>query len=336
MNEPLPKSILSTPKSSSDPIFTQLEKYEPFRFKRRGLWNIISVLIIIVFFALVEYLKQFWPKNIENPGHFYFIVVLIYHESLFILCNAVMYVIYKTRVFEKYKTFKEKWPWDEDYNKWRELLKETGIMLFINQGIILPLVMLPQYLKNECPNNLSYEELPELSTIIFHIIVFLFIEDFSFYWLHRMLHHKSLYKLIHKTHHRYRLVVGICSEYCHPLEYFLANILPTTAGPLILGQRSHLITYFAWACIRIAETTDGHSGYEFPWSPFRLLAFSAGQEYHNFHHLTFDGNYGSFLTVWDRLFKTTNKEFLKFIDDKYAKGEEVSADFVVTEKEKYS
>ena len=36
--------------------------------------------------------------------------------------------------------------------------------------------------------------------------------------------------------------------------------------------------------MRTLETIDGHSGYEFSWSPYRLLPFSGSSEYHNFHH----------------------------------------------------
>mmetsp|Transcript_37364 Transcript_37364/g.38777 ORF Transcript_37364/g.38777 Transcript_37364/m.38777 type:complete len:98 (-) Transcript_37364:84-377(-) len=77
-----------------------------------------------------------------------------------------------------------------------------------------------------------------------------------------------------------------------------------------------------WLTIRLGETADGHSGYEFPWTPYRLLFFSTGQEFHNYHHLMFDGNYGSFFTIWDRLFGTTNKGFLTYINKEYEKGSE--------------
>ena len=54
-----------------------------------------------------------------------------------------------------------------------------------------------------------------------------------------------------------------------------------------------------WILLRILETTDGHSVYEFSWSPFRFLPLSASSEHHNFHHLVFKGNYSSFFTYLD-------------------------------------
>ena len=40
-----------------------------------------------------------------------------------------------------------------------------------------------------------------------------------------------------------------------------------------------------------AFVTD--SGFEFPWSPFRLLPFSASATYHDYHHSHNRGNFSS-------------------------------------------
>lgn len=56
----------------------------------------------------------------------------------------------------------------------------------------------------------------------------------------------------------------------------------------------HIATLQLWLMLRIGETIDGHCGYEFSWSPFRLLPFSNSAESHNYHHSHNVGNYGSF------------------------------------------
>jgi len=66
--------------------------------------------------------------------------------------------------------------------------------------------------------------------------------------------------------------------------------------------------------LRLLETYEGHSGYEFPWSMFRFLPFGGQSVYHDFHHSHNSGNYGSFFTYLDILFGT-NKEFQTFIRD---------------------
>lgn len=36
--------------------------------------------------------------------------------------------------------------------------------------------------------------------------------------------------------------------------------------------------------LRIHETTESHSGYEFPWSPWHLFWWQGGAAFHDFHH----------------------------------------------------
>eukprot|EP00455_Lapot_gusevi_P014815 TRINITY_DN17463_c0_g1_i1.p1 TRINITY_DN17463_c0_g1~~TRINITY_DN17463_c0_g1_i1.p1 ORF type:complete len:157 (-),score=32.90 TRINITY_DN17463_c0_g1_i1:112-582(-) len=128
---------------------------------------------------------------------------------------------------------------------------------------------------------------------------FMVVEDTIFYFAHRTLHHPAIYQYMHKWHHQYKETVGIAAEYAHPMEYLLANMIPTAIGPLLCG--AHLYTFFMWLILRIGETIDGHCGYEFPWSPYRLIPFSGSASVHDFHHSHNVGNFASFFTWWDRI-----------------------------------
>lgn len=59
----------------------------------------------------------------------------------------------------------------------------------------------------------------------------------------------------------------------HPIEFVIGSILPMLVGPALLGKRMHRACTFGWYLIRAAEGIDDHCGYEFPWSPFRILPF---------------------------------------------------------------
>mmetsp|Transcript_11278 Transcript_11278/g.1010 ORF Transcript_11278/g.1010 Transcript_11278/m.1010 type:complete len:140 (+) Transcript_11278:589-1008(+) len=134
-------------------------------------------------------------------------------------------------------------------------------------------------------------------------------EDFSFYWAHRILHtFPFLYKKVHKIHHEFVNSVSISSSYAHPIEYILGNSVPTALGFMILGNKCHFVTYLIWLGIRLFETIDGHCGYEFSWSPYRLIPLSGSSEYHNYHHSHNVGTYCSFFTFWDTIFGT-NKDY---------------------------
>ena len=109
--------------------------------------------------------------------------------------------------------------------------------------------------------------------------------------------------------------IGIASEYTHPVEYALGNLLPAAIGPILLGPKMHLVSVFAWYAVRVGESLDGHCGYEFSWSPFRLIPFSGSAEYHDFHHSSNVGNYASFFCVWDNIFNT-NKDFYEMLEER--------------------
>ena len=94
------------------------------------------------------------------------------------------------------------------------------------------------------------------------------VEDCLFHFIHKFLHWRVIYPYIHKVHHEYRSSIGLAAEHFHPIEYILAS-LPSVVGAKILGKKMHAYTFLAWSFVRIVEIVDGHSGYEFPWNPFR-------------------------------------------------------------------
>jgi sterol desaturase/sphingolipid hydroxylase (fatty acid hydroxylase superfamily) len=87
--------------------------------------------------------------------------------------------------------------------------------------------------------------------------------------------------------------------------------LPTITGYKLLAGKCHLFTAALWIIVRSIEAVDGHCGYEFSWSPFRLLPFSGGAEFHNYHHTHNVGNYGSFFTFWDD-FCGTSRDYIRY------------------------
>ena len=82
--------------------------------------------------------------------------------------------------------------------------------------------------------------------------------------------------------------------------------IPGSVGYILLGKHVHFCTYLIWVIIRILETVDGHCGYEFSWSPYRLIPFSTSASYHDFHHSHNVGNYSSFFSFWDTVYGQNN------------------------------
>jgi len=113
---------------------------------------------------------------------------------------------------------------------------------------------------------------------------------------------------VHKVHHQYTQTISIAAIHTHPLEYFLGNIIPSVLPTTILGPRCHLVTVWAFATIRIAITTCGHSGYALPWYPWDFIILKAPPEYHDFHHSD-SGNYAGTTTILDDILGTNKKYY---------------------------
>ena len=119
-------------------------------------------------------------------------------------------------------------------------------------------------------------------------------------------------------HHEHRTTVAIATNYTHPFEFVFGNVLPSIMGQLILGPHMHITTVWCWAILRTLESQEGHCGYDFPWSVFRLLPFGSDYGYHVYHHSHNIGNYSSFFTLWDTILGS-NKAYYRFLDEEREK-----------------
>ncbi|ESO83846.1 hypothetical protein LOTGIDRAFT_222286 [Lottia gigantea] len=136
-------------------------------------------------------------------------------------------------------------------------------------------------------------ELPTFHWVLLELSVFTLFEEIVFYYSHRLLHHRAIYKYIHKRHHEWTASIGLVALYAHPIEHIFSNLLPPFIGPLLMG--SHIATSWMWFCIALISTTVAHCGYHFPFLP--------SPEAHDYHHLKFNQNYGV-MGVLDRLHGT--------------------------------
>ncbi len=143
--------------------------------------------------------------------------------------------------------------------------------------------------------------LPPWWTIAGQLVVFIYLDDFLYYWMHRAMHGRWLYKRVHGWHHRIVTPWAVTGHYMHPVEYLLTGGL-ALVGPLLVG--AHVAVVWLWFAFRQWEAAEGHCGYDFPYTPTHVLPFNDGAVHHDVHHARVKGNYAGFLTHCDRLFGT--------------------------------
>lgn len=141
--------------------------------------------------------------------------------------------------------------------------------------------------------------LPPFYVTVLQVIGCVFVEEFGFYYSHRIMHHKSLYKHFHKQHHEWTAPVSVVAIYCHPVEHIVANLCPVVLGVFVFG--CHPATTWLWFFLANIFTVNEHSGYHLPFLP--------SAEAHDFHHFKFNNCYGvlgilDYLHGTDQAFKS--------------------------------
>lgn len=90
---------------------------------------------------------------------------------------------------------------------------------------------------------------------------------------------------------------------------------------VFMFYKTHIFVFFLWQIYKVFLSTEGHSGYEFPWCPFRILPFIYGPSYHDFHHSKNVGNYSASIYVFELLAGTNNAFFDRVLGEKEVKSQ---------------
>ncbi|HMV43786.1 MAG TPA: sterol desaturase family protein [Leptospiraceae bacterium] len=136
------------------------------------------------------------------------------------------------------------------------------------------------------------------------ILFMLILHDAYFYWAHRFMHLKPIYKYIHKVHHESVDTTPYTAFSFHPLEAIVEyGIIPI----FIFSFPTHFYSLLIFQILMTGFNVIGHMGYEiYPknWLQIPILNWKTTSVHHNLHHSKFNGNYGLYFTWWDKWMNT--------------------------------
>lgn len=171
-------------------------------------------------------------------------------------------------------------------------LKATPFMSF--PTALLFLLEVHGHSRLYLPSNFTWPYL--LGDIFFSTISFLLFTDSLIYWIHRGLHHRSLYKYLHKVHHRWKVPTPFASHAFHPVDGFLQS-LPYHLFPFLFPLNKYVyLVLFVFVNVWTVSIHDGDYRV-----PEMLRPFINGSAHHTDHHLVYNCNYGQYFTLWDRI-----------------------------------
>jgi sterol desaturase/sphingolipid hydroxylase (fatty acid hydroxylase superfamily) len=141
------------------------------------------------------------------------------------------------------------------------------------------------------------------------ILALLVLQDAYFYWTHRLLHWRPLFRWIHATHHRSRNPSPWAAFAFHPLEAVMqAAIVPLA----IVVMPLHPWAILGWLLAMTSINVLGHLGYELFPSGF-VSRLPSGlfntSTHHNMHHRLVGCNYGLYANWWDRMLGTNHARY---------------------------
>lgn len=217
--------------------------------------------------------------------------------SLFAIVNIGGYIMYFSLA-----TFSYFFIFDRRLMKHPKILKDQVKLEIIYTCKSVPLMAIPTValflievrgyskLYDNVDSKLGY------AGILLSVFTFILFTDACIYWIHRFLHHKLVYKYVHKPHHKWLVPTPFASHAFHPVDGFLQSC-PYHIYPFLFPL--HKVLYLCLFVFVNIWTVSIHDGdYRVP---DMLKPFINGSAHHTDHHLYYNYNYGQFFTLWDRI-----------------------------------
>lgn len=141
------------------------------------------------------------------------------------------------------------------------------------------------------------------------LVAMIVAHDAYFYWMHRGLHLKSMFRFAHLHHHKSRTPTPWAA---YSFATFEAATEAAFVPLFLLMVPMYDFAIFLFLAHMILRNVIGHSGVEvFPagWTRNKLVGWITTTTHHDLHHSQGNSNYGLYFTWWDRFMGTEHPEY---------------------------
>jgi sterol desaturase/sphingolipid hydroxylase (fatty acid hydroxylase superfamily) len=235
----------------------------------------------------------------------YFQILVRIGSRYYLIAGAVFFIFY---VVLKNKMLHQKiqalFPKNSDYL--REIFYST-ITIFIFAFIPVFIIGNP----GVKPHTTLYDNITDYGWLYYFLAypIMFIMHDTYFYWTHRIMHHKNLFKLMHLVHHQSTNPSPWAAYAFHPLESIVEVGIFVVFLFTIPVHKTHLLIFFL---LSIIYNIYGHLGWElYPkgFSKSLIGKWVNTSVNHNQHHKYFKGNYGLYFLLWDRMMGTIRADY---------------------------
>lgn len=160
---------------------------------------------------------------------------------------------------------------------------------------------------------LSLQEFPAWQLVL-HSAIIILAHDAYFYWMHRGLHHKRLFRATHMHHHKSRTPTPWAaysfSSWEAVAEVVFVPLFLLTTSLMGFAWIGWAIFIFLWHMI--IRNVIGHCGVEiYPrgWVDNRATGWWNTVTHHDLHHQAGGYNFGLYFTWWDRWMGTEHPRY---------------------------
>lgn len=233
----------------------------------------------------------------------YIFLAILISLRYFILTGITYFTFYKLfRLKVVELKIQQKFPKHQDFI--REIKHSfLTILIFAGYGFLIFDTKFKNWTK-------IYDNIQEYNYLYFIASVFLaiLIHDTYFYFIHRAIHHKSIFRWVHLIHHKSTNPNPFSAYSFHPLEAIIEGAVIIVIVFLI---PIHKVAIAVFLLVMILFNIYGHLGYEL--IPEKYTKTLIGRwintaTNHNLHHEQGTNNYGLYFTFWDIIFKTLKKK----------------------------